>query len=213
MDSVVAAHAHRQSRGPHRPVSAVATPWSTLAGLAFIGACARTSAPAPASESLQPVQSAPVAVAMASPLTSTAPSASPNTAPTPHQPALASAGASAAPVVALGACDELEASRQFRELPPDARARSRASCAAKEEFAAFLAARQACASATDCTVVPGSCPFGCFVPAANAAAAEVTAKLTALGERLDKTGNRCVYRCMGPPAPRCVEHRCRAGSP
>ena len=156
-------------------MSLVATPWSTLAGLALIGACARTSPPPPASESLQPVQSAPVAV--------------PST------------------------CDELETSPQFRELSPDARARSRASCAAKKELVAFLASREDCASATDCTIVPGSCPFGCFVPAANAAAGEVTAKLAALGERLDKLGNRCVYRCMAPPAPRCVEHRCTAGSP
>jgi hypothetical protein len=51
------------------------------------------------------------------------------------------------------------------------------------------------------------------VPAASASASEVTAKLTALGERLTKAGNRCVYQCLAPPVPRCVEHRCSAGSP
>jgi hypothetical protein len=148
--------------------------------LALIGACARTSPPPPASESLQPVQSAPVAAPMAAPLMPAAPSASASPAPVPHQPALPAAGASAA---------------------------------AKEEFVAFVASRQACASASECTIVPGSCPFGCFIPAASASAAEVTAKLTALGERLEKIGNRCVYRCMAPPTARCVEHRCSASSP
>jgi hypothetical protein len=181
MDGVVAAHAHRQPRGFHGPVSLGARPWNRLAGVALIGACARSSPPPPpASESLQPVQSAPVAVPVAAPLMPAEPSASANTGPTPHQPDAPSPGASAA---------------------------------AKEEFVAFVASRQACASANDCAIVPGSCPFGCFVPVANAAAAAVTAKLAALGERLDKTGNRCVYRCMAPPVPRCVEHRCRAGSP
>ena len=185
--------------------------WSTLAGLGLMGACARASSPPPGSDSLQLVPSVPIAAPLL-PTGPAAPSASAIPAPVPHQPALPSSVASAAPA-APSTCDELEASPQFRELPPDARARSRASCAAKEDLSAFVASRQACKSASDCTIVPGSCPFGCFVPAANAAAAEVTAKLRALGERLDKIGNRCVYRCMAPPAPRCVEHRCRAGAP
>ena len=228
MDGAIAADAHRQFRGPHRRVNPtslapsatfcrlfgwahprarqrVATQWSIFTGLALLGACARISSPPPASDSLHPVQDAPTAAALL-------PSVSANPAPIPPQAALPPSSASAAPAAPSG-CDELESSPQQRELPPDARARSRASCEAKEDLAAFLASRKGCSSDADCTIVPGSCPFGCFIPVASAAAVEVRGKLTALGERLDKAGNRCVYRCMAPPAARCVEHRCRAGAP
>lgn len=227
MDGVVAAHAHWQLRGPHRRVNPtsfapsstlrrlrrlahhptrerISARWSILTGLVLLGACARTSSPPPASDTLHPPQEVPTAAPLA-------PSASANPAPM-QQPALPSSSASAVPA-APSACGELEASPQHRELSPEARARSRASCEAKEDLAAFLASRNACSSDAECTIVPGSCPFGCFIPAASAAAADVRAKLTALGERLDKAGNRCVYRCMSPPAARCVEHRCSAGSP
>ena len=82
---------------------------------------------------------------------------------------------------------------------------------AKEEFRAFVASRQSCSASTDCSIISGSCPFDCYVPAAKASAAAVSAKLAALGERLDKAGNRCVYRCMSPPVPACVSGRCAAG--
>jgi hypothetical protein len=236
MDGVVAAHAHRQFRGPHSRVNPTsftspstlrrivglahprareraATRPILLASLALIGACGRISSPPPASDALHPVEGAPTAAPL--------PIASANPAPMPQQSALPSSRGPAAPAApsasaapaAPSACDELESSPQHRELPPDARARSSTSCEAKENLAAFVATRKSCSSDADCTIVPGSCPFGCFIPVAKAAATEVRAKLTALGERLDKAGNRCVYRCMSPPAARCVEHRCRAGSP
>jgi hypothetical protein len=98
-------------------------------------------------------------------------------------------------------------------LSDEDRARSRATCEAKEEMRAFVAARQSCASASECTNLGGSCPFGCFLPVSKRAAPEVSAKLEELGARLDKAGHRCVYRCMGAPAPACVAGRCTTGAP
>ncbi|HYP89239.1 MAG TPA: hypothetical protein VEQ59_13825 [Polyangiaceae bacterium] len=84
----------------------------------------------------------------------------------------------------------------------------RLSCEAKQEFRAFIADHQSCGAANDCSIIAGACPFGCFVPVAKAKASQVSAKLSELGERLDKAGARCVYRCMAPPAPACVDGRC-----
>lgn len=91
-------------------------------------------------------------------------------------------------------------------------ARARATCDAKEEFRSFVAARQACTSPAECTIVTGSCPFGCFVPVAKSSEVAVVSKLGELGDRLDKAGHRCVYRCMSPPEATCLEGRCAAKS-
>jgi hypothetical protein len=81
----------------------------------------------------------------------------------------------------------------------------------KQEFRAFVASRQSCSAPTDCSIVSGSCPFDCYIPVAKASLAAVNAKLETLGARLDKAGDRCVYRCVSPPEPTCVNGRCAAG--
>jgi hypothetical protein len=108
-------------------------------------------------------------------------------------------------------CSRYETAPEYRDLSADDRARSRATCEAKEEFRSFVAARQSCSSAAECTIVSGSCPFDCYVPVRANVRAEVTAKLETLGARLDKAGNRCVYRCVGPPVAACDAGRCVAG--
>ena len=75
-----------------------------------------------------------------------------------------------------------------------------------------MATRQSCSTASDCTTLTGSCPFDCYVPVATASAPDVTRKLTELGDRLRRAGQRCVYRCMGKPAEACVQGRCSAGT-
>jgi hypothetical protein len=86
------------------------------------------------------------------------------------------------------------------------------SCEAKQELAAFVATRQACTTARDCSIVTGACPFDCYVPAATASVSEVNQKLTELGDRLRRAGQRCVYRCMNEPPAACVQGRCTTGA-
>jgi len=76
-----------------------------------------------------------------------------------------------------------------------------------------VAEHQSCGAASDCAIVSGACPFGCYIPAAKSSAEQVKAKLSELGERLEKAGARCVYRCMSPPAPACVAGRCSTAQP
>jgi hypothetical protein len=186
-----------------------------LVCVSALGACTRPSAPRPAADSVAaPAPS--VATAAAEPIvvaTSSAP-ATPSQQPPRARPAVSgtAAPASSSPAAAED-CARLEASAEYSELSAEERARSLATCQAKQEFRAFVAARQSCSAERRCEIVPGSCPFGCFVPVAQAAAAEVAAKLDALGARLDKAGNRCVYRCMSPPAAACVDGRCSASKP
>jgi hypothetical protein len=78
----------------------------------------------------------------------------------------------------------------------------------KAEFKAFVATRQTCSNDADCIVVFGTCPFGCYVAAAKSAAAEVTAKLQELADRLDKSGPRCMYKCTESPPAVCRSGRC-----
>lgn len=198
----------------------MAARWLVLCGAvglasALVG-CTRSSAPAPTPTSTSVAQTPP-SVSLAGPTPGTMPTSS--SAPLPSgEPPLGSAPAEsvAAPASSPRAADDcarLEASAAYRDLPAEARARSLATCRAKEEFRAFVAARQSCSSATQCTIVVGSCPFGCFVPVAKTSSADVVAKLETLGADLDKAGNRCVYRCMSPPAGACVAGRCSAGTP
>jgi hypothetical protein len=125
-------------------------------------------------------------------------------APVPSPPA--AGAASDNPWLTPRDCSKVEASAEHR-------ARVLSTCNVREEFRSFVAARQSCTAADQCAVVPGACPFGCFVPEAKASASEVAAKLDELGARLDQLGNRCIYRCMSPPPAVCVEGRCATGVP
>ena len=139
--------------------------------------------------------------------TATAPAAAPSaTAPAAEAPA-----AAAAPVTNRWTtpvdCAAQEASAD-KTLPPEDRKRDRFNCDLQEELRAFVATRQACQSAAECTNVGGSCPFGCAIPVAQKSASEVTQKLATLVERQEKAGTRCAYRCITPEPPTCVEGRC-----
>ena len=148
---------------------------------ATAGGCSRASTPAPTPEP------API------------PTPTQSVAASPDSAAVAPAPATSSPAAAPPSddCAALENGSHQRH-----------SCEAKQEFRAFVAEHQSCSTANDCSIVSGACPFGCFVPAAKASASQVSAKLSELGERLDKAGARCVYRCMAPPAPACVDGRC-----
>jgi hypothetical protein len=188
----------------------------------LLGACSRTSspatdatvapvqsAPAPSPTSVQSVAPSTAPVQSAAPAASTAPVQS--VAPVTSSGPPASSGKPAGSAAKAEDCSRIEQAPEYRNLPAEDRARARLTCETKEEFRAFVAGRQSCAAASDCAIVSGSCPFGCYVPVRKGAASEVTAKLEELGGRLDKAGHRCVYRCMGPPAPACVDQRCASG--
>jgi hypothetical protein len=184
--------------------------------------CTRTSAPPPASDAAAPAPPSPASVdsqpqpaatspASALPTSEPAPAASAqaSAAPAPAAPAPA-APVSANPWTTPHVCSKPAAAP---DQPPEQRKRSQTTCAAKEEFRSFVAARQACTAASQCSVIVGSCPFGCFVPVATAAVSEVKAKQQTLDARLDQAGARCMYRCMNPPAAACVDGRCSTAAP
>jgi hypothetical protein len=173
--------------------SLVAAAWLLAAAL---GGCSRASSPPPAPE---PAGSpSPPAVSAA---------VTPEVDPAPASP---SSTAVASPAVSASTASAEPAPTDCSKQEGSADPRARATCEAKEEFRAFVSSHQSCSSAADCTIVTGSCPFGCFVPVTKASREETLAKLGSLGERLDKAGHRCVYRCMSPPTEACVQGRCSA---
>lgn len=188
-------------------VSTIACVWACISALA----CTRASVPPPAADGV----AAPALSAAAAP----PPTPAISMETPPSQPPVAATltpstgGPAPSSQPAAEDCSKFETSPESHDLSAEARARSLATCQAKEEFRLFVGTRQGCSSAAECTVVPGSCPFGCFVPAAKASASEVAAKLEALGARLAKAGNRCVYRCMSPPAATCTDGRCSTAAP
>ncbi len=178
-----------------------------------VPAPASDAAPVPAPASDSP-PAPPASDTASAPPASDAASAQPPSAPSPVKPSPApTASTSATPPSSAIKPSDCARHDDTPGVSPEDRARSRAACEAKEEMRAFVAARQSCSSASECTNLGGSCPFGCFIPVSKRSAPEVTAKLDELGSRLDKAGNRCAYRCMGAPAPACVAGRCTTGAP
>ncbi len=172
-----------------------------LLAVSCLVGCTRTSAPPPAADAAS--ASAPVVTSVASGPSTPAPAtATERLAASPAPPA-SSAAAPPNPWTTPEACAP-------RGAPPasEASARSQTTCEAREELRAFVAVRQSCTASSGCTIVAGSCPFGCFVPAEKDQAPQVAAKLEELGARLDAAGPRCVYRCMAPPQAVCVDGRC-----
>ncbi|HEY3493648.1 MAG TPA: hypothetical protein VGK73_03135 [Polyangiaceae bacterium] len=196
----------------------------TAGAAVVLCACSRASSPPLSESAVKPSQSAPsvaaqpepVATSSASaeapaPTASTVAPAAPASAVTPASASAPAPAASAAPPnpwTTADDCARFENAPEYKGLSAEDRARSRSTCEAKEEFRAFVSARQKCSSANECTNLSGACPFGCFVPVAKSSASAVKTKLETLGARLDKAGNRCVYRCMGAPAEACVDGRC-----
>ena len=183
--------------------------WAAVIGVgATVSACTKAQTPPPPADAAAPSSpSVPVAAHPSQVVPTDPPAAPTESAPAPLAPAsTATAAVSSNPWTTPSDCSKANASASQR-------ARVLATCQAKEEFRSFVAARQSCKAASDCAVVSGACPFGCFVPAAKASVSEVTAKLDQLGALLDQAGGRCVYRCVGRPAAACVEGRCSAGAP
>ena len=185
----------------------------SLAALAVAVAChqpepaksepadAVTTAPtAPAPSAAEPAPSA------AEPAPSAAEPAPSAAAPAADAPAAPAANPWTKPVD----CAASAASPTMSSLPPEDRRRERLNCDLREELRVFVAARQACHAAADCTNVGGSCPFGCTIPVAQSAADAVTQKLATLVKRQQQAGTNCAYRCMAPQPPACVEGRCSA---
>ena len=172
---------------------------------ATLGGCSRVSSPPPpAATSTVAQPAARAAPAVAATDGAVAPAA-------PEAPPSAPASATAPPS-APGDCARFDQSPEYRNLPPEARTRSRVSCEAKQELEAFVSTRQSCSTVRDCTIVTGAGPFDCYRPVATASAPEVTKKLTELGDRLRRAGQRCVYRCMNQPPEACVSGRCTTGA-
>lgn len=144
-------------------------------------------------------------------------------APAPSQTAPAQSGDAAMPSAAQGGapnrwltpndCTVYDKAPEYRDWTEPERANSRLNCTLVEELRAFVEARQSCASDADCQSVPGSCPFGCFIPAAAASAPAVEAKLAELQQRQEAGGARCMYRCMAPSPPVCTNGRCTETNP
>jgi hypothetical protein len=157
---------------------------------AALGACSRASTPPPSAEPVaEPGPSEPAPPVSAEPAPAEPAPAEPSPAPAP---AASASGAAATPGECASAKDE----------------RQRLTCETKAELASFVAAHQSCKSAAECTVVTGTCPFGCYVAVTKAAEAETVKTLSALGDRLEKAGHKCVYRCMNPPSATCDAGRC-----
>lgn len=163
-----------------------------------------------APEAADPPQALPPTAPPAS--ASPAATARAGSAPTPPPSAAPASQARASLWTKPQNCSVYDTSPDYRGLSAQDRAHGRLTCETKEEFRAFVASHQACKADSDCAIMSGSCPFGCYVPTAKGGEREVRAKLDSLGARLDKAGNRCTYNCLGSPEVACVDGRCDAGN-
>jgi hypothetical protein len=92
-----------------------------------------------------------------------------------------------------------------------------AACAPSEEeieaeFAAFVAERNHCESATDCVLVDLGCPLGCFIAVRSSDARAVSEKAQELIADYESGGRSCDYDCAEPPALECRMERCFPGT-
>jgi hypothetical protein len=79
----------------------------------------------------------------------------------------------------------------------------------KARFDAYVAGANSCERESDCTVVFGACPLGCFVAVRADRKADVEAKARDLLEEYRRGGKGCVYKCAQPGPVSCVERTCR----
>lgn len=79
----------------------------------------------------------------------------------------------------------------------------------QQEFDEFVAERNHCSAATECTLVYPGCPLGCAVGVRTEFAGEVNDKADELIEDYESGGQACAYDCMATTAD-CVEGRCEA---
>lgn len=79
----------------------------------------------------------------------------------------------------------------------------------QKQFEAFVAERNACTSAADCTLVSPGCPLGCGTGVRSEHAEAVSAKAAALIAEAERDRGACAYRCAALHV-ECVEARCTA---
>jgi hypothetical protein len=79
----------------------------------------------------------------------------------------------------------------------------------QKQFDAFVAERNACTSAADCTLVSPGCPLGCGTGVRAEHAEAVSAKAAALIAEAERDKGACTYRCAALRVD-CVETRCAA---
>ena len=79
----------------------------------------------------------------------------------------------------------------------------------QEEFDAFVAERNHCAAASECTLISPGCPLGCGVGVRVDQAAEVQAKADELVEDWESGGRSCDYECLMLTVD-CLDGRCEA---
>lgn len=79
----------------------------------------------------------------------------------------------------------------------------------KEEFEAFVAARNQCTADDDCVLAAANCPLGCYAAVNRQHQAEVEKKARELVEEYQSGGRSCAYGCVGA-VPACQDGRCAA---
>jgi hypothetical protein len=79
----------------------------------------------------------------------------------------------------------------------------------QKQFEAFVAERNVCTSAADCTLVSPGCPLGCGTGVRAEHAEAVSAKAAALIAEAERDKGACTYRCAALRVD-CVEKRCAA---
>ena len=79
----------------------------------------------------------------------------------------------------------------------------------QEQYAAFVAERNACASDAECVLVSPGCPLGCGTGVRPEHAEAVSKKATALIAEAEQGGAACTYKCAFL-VPKCTDGRCAA---
>ncbi len=79
----------------------------------------------------------------------------------------------------------------------------------KQEFAAYVAARNQCSVNEDCALVVAGCPLGCYGAVNRVFQAEVEAKAHELVSEYEESRGSCVVDCI-VSAPACTHGRCQA---
>jgi hypothetical protein len=75
-------------------------------------------------------------------------------------------------------------------------------CASEEQqIRAAIEEANTCATTEDCVMIPGKCPFDCYI-LSNKSAASSIAKM------VDEYESTCMYSCIEPPSYTCEAGKC-----
>ncbi len=78
----------------------------------------------------------------------------------------------------------------------------------RQEFAAYVAARNQCSVTDDCVLARADCPLGCYAAVNRVYQAEVEAKARELVAEWGKDGRGCAGSCE-EAVPVCTNGRCQ----